>query len=302
MRLLTLPDRTILAPIIHENTPLSNFFVYDWGMASLEAYLDQQLALGHSSFSSEEARSYLGSSQSAFASAAHRLVKKHKLANLRHEFYLILRPEDQVIGAPDPVRWIGSLMEHEQIDYRISLLRAAAFHGSSHQAAMVFQVVVPRQLRPLQIGRHRLQFIYQAPGTFKQVNQSAWLAQIRTPDGYARVAGVEMTLLDCIRYFHKAAGIASVAQVVKDIAAKANGRKLAEIAAFYENSAVRRLGYLLDMTGHERISKSLEKFARQAKSSKPLDPSIKPILGASAPVEPNSKWKLTIAEPVEVDS
>ena len=92
MRLLTLPDRTILAPIIHENTPLSNFFVYDWGMASFEAYLDQQLALGHSSFSSEGARSYLGSSQSAFASAAHRLVKKHKLANLRHEFYLILRP------------------------------------------------------------------------------------------------------------------------------------------------------------------------------------------------------------------
>jgi hypothetical protein len=56
------------------------------------------------------------------------------------------------------------------------------------------------------------------------------------------------------------------------------------------------------MTGYERISKSLEKFARQAKSSKPLDPSIKPIPGASAPVEPNSKWKLTVAEPVEVDS
>jgi len=80
---------------------------------------DQQLALGHSSFSSKEARSHLGSSQSAFASAAHRLMKKHELANLRHEFYLILRPEDRVIGAPDPVRWIGQLMHHEQIDYRI---------------------------------------------------------------------------------------------------------------------------------------------------------------------------------------
>ncbi len=291
-----------IAPAICKNMFLSLIFVYDWGMASLEAYLDQQLALGRSSFSSEEARSDLGSSQSAFASAAHRLVKKHKLVNLRHEFYLILRPEDQVVGAPDPVRWIGPLMQHEQIDYRISLLRAAAFHGSSHQAAMVFQVIVPRQLRPLQIGRHRLQFIYQAPGTFEKVNQPAWLDQIRTPDGYAKVAGVEMTLLDSVRYFHKAAGIASVAQVVKDIAAKADTRKLAEVAAFYENSAVRRLGYLLDITGHERISKPLEKFARQAKSSKPLDPSIKPILGASAPVEINSKWRLTIAEPVEVDS
>ena len=88
-------------------------------MATLEAYLDQQLAMGRSSFSSEEARSHLGSSPSAFASAAHRLVKKHKLVNLRHEFYLILRPEDQVVGAPDPVRWIGPLMQHEQFDYRV---------------------------------------------------------------------------------------------------------------------------------------------------------------------------------------
>jgi hypothetical protein len=134
------------------------------------------------------------------------------------------------------------------------------------------------------------------------VNQPAWLDQIRTPDGYASVAGVEITLLDSIRYFHKAAGISGVAQIVKDIAYRANGRNLAEIAAFYENSAVRRLGYLLDITGHERISKSLQKFARQAKSSKPLDPSIKPIVGVSAPVELNAKWKLTVAEPIEVDS
>jgi predicted transcriptional regulator of viral defense system len=281
---------------------LSTIFVYDWGMASLEAYLDKQLALGHSSFSSEEARGHLGFSASAFASAAHRLVKKHRLSNLRHEFYLILRPEDQISGAPDPVRWIGPLMQHEQIDYRISLLRAAAFHGSSHQAAMVFQVIVPRQFRPLQIGRHRLQFIYQAPGIFEQVNKPEWLDQISTPEGYARVSGVELTLLDCVRYFHKAAGIATVAQIVKDIGAKANVRKLAELAAFYENSTVRRLGYLLDITGHERISKPLEKFARQAKSPKALDPSIKRIPGASAPVELNSKWRLAIAEPVEVDS
>jgi hypothetical protein len=47
-------------------------------------------------------------------------------------------------------------MKHQGIDYRISLLRAAAFHGASHQASMVFQVVVPRQLRDFDMGRHRL--------------------------------------------------------------------------------------------------------------------------------------------------
>ena len=45
------------------------------------------------------------------------------------------------------------------------------------------------------------------------------------------MAGVELTLLDCVRYFHKAAGIKGVAQIAKDIGAKANPRALAKAAA-----------------------------------------------------------------------
>jgi hypothetical protein len=61
------------------------------------------------------------------------------------------------------VKWIDPLMRHQAIDYRISLLRAAAFHGASHQASMVFQVVVSRQVRDFDLGRHRLQLLYHAP-------------------------------------------------------------------------------------------------------------------------------------------
>ena len=60
-------------------------------------------------------------------------------------------------------------MNYLRIDYRISLLRAAAFHGSSHQAAMTFQVIAPQQLRDFEIGRHRIQFVYQAPSAFAQI-------------------------------------------------------------------------------------------------------------------------------------
>jgi hypothetical protein len=74
---------------------------------------------------------------------------------------------------------------------------AAAFHGSSHQAAMVFQAVVPKQLRDFGVGRHRLQFLYQAPRAFARVNQPDLLGQIKSDAGYAKVAGVELTLLDC---------------------------------------------------------------------------------------------------------
>ena len=272
------------------------------GMTSLDQYLNAQLVRGRAHFTREEALAELRLSPLALKAAIGRMAKKQRVANLRHGFYLILRPEDRVAGAPDPARWIDPLMKYQGIDYRISLLRAAAFHGSSHQSAMTFQVIVPKQLRNFEIGRHRLQFVYQSPAAFAQVNQSGWLGSMKSEAGFAKVAGVELTLLDCARYFHKSAGINGLAQIVKDIGAKAVPRKLAKIAGLYENSAVRRLGYLLDLAGHSQQSKVLEPFAAQAKSFKPLDPAIRPILETSqADVEKNMKWRLTIHEPVEVD-
>ena len=270
-------------------------------MASLEPYLDDLLRHGRAYFSRDDAAAALGLKPPALAAALTRAIKKHRLANPRHGFYLILRPEDQIFGAPDPVRWIDPLMKYQGIDYRISLLRAAAFHGSSHQASMVFQVVVPRQLRDVVIGRHRLQFLYQGKEAFAQVNNPELVCQLKSDAGFAKVASIELTLLDCVRYFHKAAGINGVAQIVKDIGAKANPRTLAKAAAAYENSAVRRLGYLLELVGHARQARALEPFVRQAKTTLSLDPAVKPILAALAQVqERNSRWKLMINEAVEV--
>ena len=273
------------------------------GVLSLEQIVDDQLAHGRAYFSREEMPAARELKPGTLAASITRLIRKRRLANPRHGFYLILRPEDRGAGAPDPVRWIDPLMKHQRLDYRISLLRAAAFHGSSHQAAMVFQVVAAKPLRDFEIGRHRLQFLYQTARAFDQVNQSAYLDQMKSEAGFAKVAGVELTLLDCARYFHKAAGINGVAQIAKDIGGKADPRILVRLAAAYENSSVRRLGYLLDRAGHERQARALEPFVKMAKTALALNPAVKPLIEAFAgSLEKNSKWKLIINEPVEIDS
>lgn len=288
--------------IIRKNTCFLSVFAYDLAMASLEQFLDDRLIHGHAHFSREDALAALDLKPEALVAAITRLIKKRRLANPRHGFYLILRPEDQIAGVPDPVRWIDPLMNYQGLDYRISLLRAAAFHGASHQAAMVFQVIVPKQLRDFEIGRHRLQFLYQTPKVFALINQSDYLDEIKSDTGFAKVAGVEMTLLDCARYFHKAAGINGVAQIAKDIGAKADPRTLAKAAAAYENSSVRRLGYLLDRAGHVRQANALEPFVMKVKTEVLLDPSVKPLIESLAePHEKNTKWKLVINELVEID-
>jgi predicted transcriptional regulator of viral defense system len=277
-------------------------FAYNMAMASLDQYLDAQLVRGRAHFTREEAVAELHLSPLALKAAIGRSTKKQRVANLRHGFYLILRPEDRVAGAPDPARWIDPLLKYQGIDYRVSLLRAAAFHGSSHQAAMTFQVIVPKQLRDFEIGRHRLQFVYQAPAAFAQVNKPGWLASMKSETGFARVAGVELTLLDCARYFHKSAGINGLAQIVKDIGGQADTSRLAQAAAAYENASVRRLGYLLDQAGHEPQATALEPFVKAAKTSLPLDPSFRPLLASLPEEAPRvAKWKLFINEPVEAD-
>jgi predicted transcriptional regulator of viral defense system len=115
--------------------------------------------------------------------------------------------------------------------------------------------------------------------------------------------GVELTLLDCARYFHDAGGISGVAQIAKDIGGKANSRALADAANDYENSAVRRLGYLLDLANHSRQAKALEPFVKRAKTLLPLNPAVKPLVVSPAELrEKNSRWKLVINESVEFDS
>jgi hypothetical protein len=98
--------------------PLS--FAYDLGRASLDHFIDDQLIRGRAYFPTAEASSALGVKGEALAAAITRLLKKRRIADPRHGFLLILRPEDQPAGAPDPVRWIDPLMKHQGLDYRIA--------------------------------------------------------------------------------------------------------------------------------------------------------------------------------------
>lgn len=271
-------------------------------MVTIDQYLDKHLARGRAYFTREEAQAALDLASHPLSVALLRQVKKGRLANPRRGFYLILRPEDRTLGAPDPVRWIDPLMQSLKLDYRVALLRAAAFHGSSHQAAMVFQVIVPRQVRGFEVGRQRVEFVYQSPSTFRQINRPDWLGSIKSEAGFAKVAGLELTLLDCARYFHKAAGINGLAQIVQDMGGQASTDVLASIASHYENSSVRRLGYLLERAGHLQQALALRPFAKKAKTMALLDPSVKPLVaGLSDLHEKASDWLLLINEQVEVD-
>lgn len=243
-----------------------------------------------------------GGSPQSFTAAATRLIKKKRLAMPYRGFYLILREEDRITGAPDPVRWIDPLMKYLGLDYRISLLRAASFHGSTHQSPMTFQVIIPKQMRPIKIGRQSVEFIMQADILFSETNQARFLKEMKSATGFAKVSGVELLLLDSARHYHSVGGINGFAQIVYDIGMKAEPTKLAKAAELFENSTVRRLGYLLEYFQYDRQAQCLRKFVESTKSYKLLDPSLKSIIDDGPQIhEHNSDWMLVINEQVEID-
>jgi len=260
-------------------------------MTPLDAFLDRQLSRGRIYFTREDALRVLP--PGSLTAALSRLIRKGRLANPRHGFYLILQPEDRQQGAPDPARWIHPLMKHQGIDYRISLLSAAQLHGATTQATAL-QLIVPAQLRDFAIGRHKLEFINQTQTAFARTNRPEWLAEMKTDTGIAKAAGVELTLLDCARWFHRAGGISAVAQIARELGAKALGRRLAPLARDCESSAVRRLGYLLELAGHEPQAKALDRFAQEARTVKLLDPTSR-----EEPGEMSGRWKIAVNRPVK---
>lgn len=271
-------------------------------MLRLEKWLDELLLAGRLSFLKREALEGLGMTSANFNAAAGRLLAKGVLAKLRRGFFVTVRPEDRVVG-PDPVLWIDALMAFLNLDYRVSLLSAAAFHGSSHQAGMAFQVVVPRQLPRVVMGRRRVEFVYQEGGAFELVNRPDWYDQMKGDAGFVKVAGLELTLLDCVKYLNRSGGLHNVAQIVKDLGGKVSPRTLRQAARAYGPSVSCRLGYLLEWSGHSRQAAGLADAVLGMKSYKPLltgvmdDVEILP-----GEVSRDERWKLLLNEMPEVEA
>ena len=90
------------------------------------------------------------------------------------------------------------------------------------------------------------------------------------------MAGVELTLLDCARYFHRAAGINGLAQIAQD------RREGESRGARLDRGALREL-----VGATARLSAGTHRALQQAEALRPfaekprqgtLDPSVKPLM------------------------
>jgi len=225
----------------------------------LSEYINTLQTKGRYTFTGEEALATLRITPDAFKLAALRLIKKKNLVRLKHGFYLIVPTEYQEIGAP-PVAWfIDYLMKYNQQPYYVGLLSAAALHGAAHQQPQTFQVVTDKPIRPMQIGRGRIEFF-----TKKQINPSNYQL-IKTPTGYMSVSTPEVTAFDLVRYAKSVGHLNLVATVLSELQEKFDAARFSTLlqSENLEVPCVQRLGYLLQLVeADKKIIRLLQQWIK----------------------------------------
>ena len=260
---------------------------------SLREYVDNLQARGHYSFVRMEAQKALKATDTAFKFAANRLSKKGRIASPRRGFYVIVPAEYQMTGAPPATWFIDELMKFHELPYYVSLLSAAALHGSAHQQPQEFQVISSSPLRSIQIGRERIKFF-----TKKHIAHTP-TEKKKGATGFFLVSTPEATAFDLIRYSKFAGHLSNVATVLNELKEQMSPVRLVETAKIEgELACSQRLGYLLDYLKEKRLSGPLYKWVKSHDLLPvPLIPTRK--LTGKHPSDP--KWSIIINEEIEVD-
>ncbi len=170
-----------------------------------------------------------------------------KLISVTKGGWVPVPPQYRSAGAPPPSHFIDQLMQHLGHPYYVGFLSAAAIHGASHQAPMVFQVVSSAKLRERRIGRGRLRFIQRAA-----VSERPRL-QHNVPTGRIWVSTPEVTLFDLVEASDEGGGLSNVATIVGELLTdeRLDKSALAQVRQLYPSAVAQRVGHLVDFMADE---------------------------------------------------
>jgi len=221
-----------------------------------------------------------------------RQVAAKQILPLMKKYYLIIPPEYKKLQSVPPELFIDDLMKSLELPYYVGLLSAASFYGATHQATQVFQIVVQARLKPIILGRTRVQFYFN-----KRLSHVP-IQPLKTDRGPLDVSTPEATAFDLVRYMHQSGHLNHVATVLNELAENLTPSLLKKTAKQFPLVYAQRLGYLLEYLGHQNLAETLASYIKENK------PSLFSFLRTDRMGENSKKdykWYLIINESIEPD-
>lgn len=174
------------------------------------------------------------------------MARKNALHRIGRGRYVVI-PPDVLYGRKtyvvDPHLIIDELMVADGAGdaYYVAYQSAAALHGAAHQLPFALMVAVPRQRRPIELGRARIEFV--------QLQRSKLFGFHRTAYGEANpnVSDREKTILDCLERFDLCGGVDEVARTISVLVEEIVASRLLDYLTRMDNQALtQRLGFVLE--------------------------------------------------------
>jgi predicted transcriptional regulator of viral defense system len=267
------------------------YFLQVMDIARTSDYLVDLAARGRHHFTTEEAAAALGRSVPAVRAALRRLKSKGEIADPHRGFHVIVPPEYRRIGCLPAEQFIDQLMAHLQEPYYVALLSAAELHGAAHQRPQALQVMLGTNRRPIVCGQVRVQFLAR-----KDMAQTPIVTR-NTQRGPLRLASAEATALELVGYADLCGGLDHVASVLAELGEVLESERLLAECGRSPIAWVQRLGYLLDLTGHEVLAQSLvATISTRARGVAPLVRSA-----TRTGMRRDMRWRLAVNASLEPD-
>ena len=263
-------------------------------------YIQELIKQGKCSFTLEHAQEILQKSRKAILASIGHLLEKKEVAHVTKSFYVIVPPEYQSLGCLPAEYFIPYLMKYLNLRYYACLLTAATYHGASHQAVQVFQVMVEKPRRTIVCGKIKINFIgnhklIETP--IRTITNAKCVFNVSTPEG---------TSMDLVKYPDQSGGFSHVATVMAELCDAINPDKLLKLLnnKKLETTWKQRLGYLLEAVGEEELASLVKTYLE---GQKRVDYVHMQFVSASAEkntrnnnYSKNNKWK--IIENIKIES
>jgi predicted transcriptional regulator of viral defense system len=188
------------------------------------SYVNNLIAQGKCYFALDDAEKVLGKTRKAILSSIEHLAAKKEIAVPAKGFYVIVPPEYRVLGCIPPEHFIPYLMRYWGHRYYAGLLTAARYHGASHQAAQVFQVMTDIRCPPIHCGKVRIQFI-----TNRHLLNTP-VKTISTPRSMLNISTSESTAMDLLNYPQQSGGLNHIATVLAELKETMQPKNLQSLA------------------------------------------------------------------------
>lgn len=246
---------------------------------------------GRLHFSTEELRAALGVSITAVRASLRRIKRRGEIADPYRGFHVIVPPEYRRLGCLPPEQFVPQLMDYLGEPYYVALLSAAELHGAAHHRPQAFQVMLAKNRRSIVCGEVRVEFIA------RHDLASTPLVEKNSPRGRMRVASPEATALELVGYADHCGGLDNVSSILADLGETLDATQLLAAARLSPIAWVQRLGYLLDLAGHQGLANALVDHVRE--NAHTFAPLVRAAFTARAPRA--KRWKLAINASVEPD-